>query len=88
MTHSDQTDDTWKHSPFAPGTAADETEKDAFDDLDTEAKVNRLAAAVERQAELLEQMATAQGITQQAAADASANTSDGVWKDSPFSNQE
>jgi hypothetical protein len=84
MTPSDPTDDTWKNSPFSAKRHTDDAVDKNFDELSTEEKVEHLAFAVERQAKLLEQMATAQGASQQADTGTSASKSDGVWLDSPF----
>lgn len=81
------TTDVWKHSPFAPGAASGQqrSEKGEFDDLELEEKVDRLAGVVQRQAELIEELADAQAKSQQA--DLSARSGAGsakTWDNSPF----
>ena len=86
-----RSDDIWKHSPFAPKST--DSAGTAYADKDTEEKVThvaeevmRLAERQERQAELLEQMADAQGTSQQADTGTAAGSSnEKIWgEDSPF----
>ena len=86
-----RSDDIWKHSPFAPpNTDSAET---AYADKDTEEKVTHVAEALMRLTERVEhvtdrlnEMAEAQGTSQQADTGTAAGTSnEKIWgEDSPF----